>query len=75
MVVRALGSEKLKEYLTEQAEGKPESFQGLKEALDDNPLPDYDFFRKYIPTSGGFVTSDDSGYHFLLFQESRLVED
>ena len=75
VMTRAIGSEKINEYLTEQAESKPEFFQGLKAALDDNPLPDYDFFRKYIPTSGGFVTSDDSGYHFLLFQESRLVED
>ena len=74
-MARAVGSDRLKEFLEEQAESKPESFQGLKEALDENPLPDYDFFRKYIPTSGGFVTSDDSGYHFLLFQESRLVED
>ncbi len=75
VLTRAIGSENLKEYLNEQAESKPENFQGLKDALDENPLPNYDFFRKYIPTSGGFVTSDDSGYHFLLFQESRLVED
>jgi len=75
VMMRAVGSDKLKDFLSEQAESQPESFQGLKDALDDNPLPDYDFFRKYIPTSGGFVTSDDSGYHFLLFQESRLVED
>lgn len=75
VMVRAVGSDNIKELLSEQAEKQPENFQGLKEALDDNPLPDYDFFRKYVPTSGGFVTSDDSGYHFLLFQESRLVED
>jgi hypothetical protein len=75
VMTRAIGSDSLKELLAEQAEDKPENFQGLKDALDENPLPDYDFFRKYIPTSGGFVTSDDSGYHFLLFQESRLVED
>lgn len=75
VLLRAVDSERLKEYLEEQAESQPESFQGLKAALDDNPLPDYDFLRKYIPVSGGFVTSDDSGYHFLLFQESRLVEN
>ncbi len=75
VMTRAIGADNIKEFLAEQAESKPEYFQGLKEALDENPLPDYDFFRKYVPTSGGFVTSDDSGYHFLLFQESRLVED
>ena len=75
VMTRAVGADNIKELLAEKAESEPESFQGLKEALDDNPLPNYDFFRKYIPTSGGFVTSDDSGYHFLLFQESRLVED
>lgn len=75
VLTRAIGAENIKEYLSEQAENKPEKFQGLKDALDDNPLPNYEIFRKYIPTSGGFVTSDESGYHFLLFQESRLVED
>jgi len=64
VMTRALGSDNLKEFLAKEAERKPENFQGLKDALDENPLPDYDFFRKYIPTSGG-----------LLFQESRLVED
>ena len=75
VMTRAIGADNVKNFLSEQADEKPEYFQGLKDALDENPLPDYDFFRKYIPTSGGFVTSDDSGYHFLLFQESRLVED
>jgi len=52
VMTRAIGAENIKEFLSEQAKSDPESFEGLKEALDDNPLPNYEFFRKYIPTSG-----------------------
>ncbi len=71
---RAIGSDQTMESIAKQAEENPEYFQGLKDLLEDNELPDYDLIRKYIPTTGGFVTSDDSGYHFLIFQESVVRE-
>jgi len=42
--------------------------RNFKRALDDNPLPDWDEIRDFFAASGGFITSDDSGYHALLFQ-------
>jgi hypothetical protein len=35
--------------------------------LEDNPLPDWEEIRDFFASSGGFITSDDSGYHALLF--------
>jgi hypothetical protein len=40
----------------------------LKQALEDNPLPNPEDLAKYFAPSGGFMTSDDTGYHFLMFQ-------
>ncbi len=40
---------------------------GIKNRLEENPLPSYDTLQKYIRPSGGFAVTDDTGYHFLLF--------
>lgn len=42
--------------------------RNFQRAIDDNPLPDWDEIRDFFASSGGFITSDDSGYHALLFQ-------
>ncbi len=41
---------------------------GIRRALEDNPLPEFEDIRKYFAPSGAFVTSDDTGYHILGFQ-------
>lgn len=41
--------------------------KNFQRALEDNPLPEWDEIRDFFASSGGFITSDDSGYHALLF--------
>ncbi|MFO0526803.1 MAG: hypothetical protein ACK52A_01750 [Planctomycetota bacterium] len=41
--------------------------KNFQRALEDNPLPDWEEIRDFFASSGGFITSDDSGYHALLF--------
>ena len=40
---------------------------GLVQAMDDNPLPDFEEIRQYFPPQGSFITDDETGYHFLAF--------
>ena len=40
---------------------------GLVQAMDDNPLPDFDEIKQYFPPQGSFITDDETGYHFLAF--------
>ena len=40
---------------------------GIKNRMDENPLPDFEEMKKYFMPSGSFATSDDTGYHFLTF--------
>ncbi len=42
--------------------------QGVRRAMDENPLPDFEEIEHLFPPQGGFVTSDDTGFHFLFFQ-------
>jgi hypothetical protein len=41
---------------------------GLRDAIKENPLPDFEDVAKYFPPSGGFMTVDEAGYHFMVFQ-------
>ena len=40
---------------------------GLQGRLKDNPLPEFDDLKKYFKPAGGYVLSDETGYHVLLF--------
>ena len=40
---------------------------GLVQAMDDNPLPDFEEIKQYFPPQGSFITDDETGYHFLAF--------
>ncbi len=62
-----------KEFLDEMAE-ENQFIARLRDALDDNPLPDFDEVRQYFPPSGAFVTNDETGYHLLGFQ-LKSIED
>ncbi len=50
---------------------------GIKNRLDKNPLPDFDDIKKYFKPSGSFATTDDTGYHFLIFglREKPITEE
>jgi hypothetical protein len=41
---------------------------GIKRAMDDHPLPDFEQIKKYFRPSGAFITDDETGYHLLAFQ-------
>ncbi len=60
-------SEDVKGLLNTQAE-ENKYIDGIRRALDDNPLPDFESLRKYFAPSGAFITSDDTGYHILQFE-------
>ncbi len=55
------------EFLDEMAEENP-FMAKVRDAMKDNPLPDFDEISHYFPPSGAFVTNDDTGYHILGFQ-------
>jgi len=57
----------VKGFLSTQAEDN-QYVDGVRRALEDNPLPDFEKIRKYFAPSGAFVTSDDTGYHILQFE-------
>lgn len=40
---------------------------GIRQRLEDNPLPEFDKLKKYFAPSGMYVTDDDTGFHFLGF--------
>ena len=70
-------SDETRSYLgamVEKEEG--DGFWGtLKGVLDDHDLPSEDVLAKYIVPQGWFVTSDDTGYHLLWFQNRLQIED
>ena len=46
-----------------------EFYGAIKGILDDQELPSMDVLNKYMVPQGWFITSDDTGYHMLWFQE------
>jgi hypothetical protein len=40
----------------------------FKEAWDSNPLPDFSEVEHYFQPQGGYMTSDETGLHFLFFE-------
>ena len=69
-----INSDQARSFLSSQAE-KNKYVAGFKQRLDDNPLPQFDELKKYIRPAGGFATSDDTGYHVLLFNLRENPED
>lgn len=59
-------SDNMRDFMSQAAE-ESTLFGRFKGRLDDNPLPDFEKLQKYFTKSGGFATSDDTGYHFLFF--------
>lgn len=67
-------SDKTREYLSTQRE-EGEFWGTLNSVLDDHDLPSAGVLDKYMVPQGWFVTSDDTGYHMLWFQERLELED
>lgn len=42
--------------------------RGVREAMEKNPLPEFEDIEKYFQPNGMFVTNEESGYHMLWFQ-------
>lgn len=62
------------EFMDEMAE-ESEFARKIRDAMEDNPLPEFDDIRKFFPPSGAFITNDDTGYHVLGFQLKSIDED
>lgn len=56
-----------KDFLDEMADDNQYA-AGVRDAFENNPLPDFEDIRKYFQPSGAFFTNDDTGYHMLMFQ-------
>ncbi len=61
---------KNRKRLAEMAENNP-FFKALNNALSKNELPPFDVIRKHMTPSGGFLSDDDSGLHFMSFSIKR----
>lgn len=67
-------SDSTKTFLSTSAEDS-DFWKSVKGVLDDNELPSMDVMNKYMAPQGWFVTSDDTGYHMLWFQERLQLDD
>ena len=71
---RVAQSDGTSDFLDEIAE-ENEYAQRIRDAVKDNPLPDFEEVKKYFQPSGMFITNDDTGYHFLGFQLKSSVDE
>ncbi|HMP79952.1 MAG TPA: hypothetical protein PKD54_10910 [Pirellulaceae bacterium] len=67
-VLNLAQSEGAREFLNSDDEYEEPMLRRFKRGLRDNPPPTFEDIEKYIAPSGGFMTSDDTGFHFLIFQ-------
>ncbi|MEM7456305.1 MAG: hypothetical protein AAF456_18300 [Planctomycetota bacterium] len=51
---------------TEEAR-ENEYVQGFRQVLEDNPLPAFEDIEHLFPPQGAYMTTDDTGFHFLFF--------
>ncbi len=61
---------KNRQRLSEMADMNP-FFKALNTALTKHQLPPFDVIRKHMTPSGGFLSEDDSGLHFMTFGLKR----
>lgn len=59
-----------RQALATQARNNP-FFQSVEKALQDNPLPPFSVFSKYLAPGGGIVTNDETGFHYTAFGLKR----
>ena len=41
--------------------------RNLKTALDENELPEFESLTKYLAPSGGVITNEETGFHYMAF--------
>jgi len=63
-------SEENRKLLAEQAASN-DGFRALNEALSDNPLPPFAVLSQYLAPSGGMLTNDQTGFHYMAFTLRR----
>lgn len=73
-LLRVAESDDAKNFLDEIGEENKYAGQ-IRDAMNDNPLPDYEQIKKYFQPSGMFITSDDTGYHVLGFQLKASTDE
>ena len=59
--------------LLDLAEGNKYA-EGVRRAMENNPLPPFESLEQYFQPSGMFITSEESGFHMLAFQISSEEE-
>lgn len=64
------GASDTQRRLARQAE-RNEFFQGVEQAMKDNPLPPFSVIAKYLAPGGGMITSDETGIHYSTFTLRR----
>ena len=69
-----MNADSTKTALSDSSENS-DFMKSLKNIVDADDLPAIEAFEKYMVPQGGFVTSDDTGYHFLWFQERLELEE
>ena len=68
--MKAFGQDSVMEVMEGSAENDETGFiADVKASIDEHGLPAMEDIEQYLSASGGFITTDDSGYHFLFFQE------
>jgi hypothetical protein len=67
----ALG-EDAKRFLERRSEDNP-FLRGVDQALKDNPLPPFSVLAKYLAPSGGMMTADETGFHYMTFTLKRKM--
>jgi hypothetical protein len=63
-------SEKAKAFLQLESQRNP-FLKSINSSLEKQPLPPFSVLQKYFAPSGGIVTDDDTGIHFLDFSLKR----
>ena len=74
MMFELANSEGAKALMTRGAEDNP-YVAGFRDRLEQNPLPDFEKVRKYFKPAGGYMLSDDTGYHMLIFNMRNDVNE
>ena len=74
-LLELINSDTTKKFVAGSADDGNEFMKTVKGLLDDHEPPSLEVMQKYLAPQGGFATSDDTGYHFLWFQERIVLDD
>lgn len=67
-------SDDTKNALDELEDEDNKYLRRFKRGLANNPVPKFSDVEKYFAPSGGFITSDETGYHFLFFNLKANID-